>query len=73
MTTKTPAIKSGFALLDVTKGRAALSKALGTNPAVRFPVTIAGYVSRRWGNDDGESIEFEVDVTSVELQAAEAI
>lgn len=34
----------------------------------RIPVTITGYISHQHGNDDGISIEFGVDVVSVEVE-----
>jgi len=38
----------------------------------RIPVTIEGFISHRHGNDDGVSIEFGVDVTSVKLGSSSA-
>lgn len=55
-------LNSDSAILDVTKGRKALLKRLNDGP---IPVVITGYIVRQWGNDDGTSIEFAVDVTSV--------
>ena len=57
-----PKLKSGFALLDVKSGRVGLAKIVKSN---RIPVTIKGFIDCQWGNDDGESIEFSVDVTEV--------
>jgi hypothetical protein len=57
-------VKSDFALLDVKKGRRALRKRLEQNPT-RIPVTIHGFIATAWSDDDGTSIEFEVEVTSV--------
>lgn len=57
------AFKSGFALLDVTTGRAALAKRIERGE--RIPVVIRGTINARWGGDDGTSIEFEVDVSGV--------
>jgi hypothetical protein len=34
----------------------------------RIPVVIRGYISHRHGADDGTSIEFGVDVSSVEVE-----
>lgn len=60
-------IKSTFALLDVKQGRRALLRELGEQPTEkRIPVTIRGYLTHAWGRDDGISIEFAVDVESVE-------
>jgi hypothetical protein len=64
-------IDSDFALLDVKKGRAALSKALTKLPqGQRVKVVITGYFDndlRGHGNDDGTSREFCIDVESVEV------
>lgn len=63
-------LQSDFALLDVKRGRKQLAK-LMPNGSQRtdnvIPVIIKGYISHRHGNDDGTSIEFGVDVTSVEI------
>lgn len=63
-------LQSDFALLDVKKGRKALAKMM-PNGSKRtdavIPVVIKGYISHRHGNDDGVSIEFGIDVTSVEI------
>lgn len=56
---------SGFALLDVTAGRAKLAKALGRGGKARMPVTIKGFIESAWGGDDGVSQEFEVDITEL--------
>ena len=67
-------IQSDFALLDVKKGRKALFKLLGPSPSGPKPnedkkvrVTITGYIVGAWGDDDGTSREFQVDVDSVEV------
>lgn len=70
--TRTPKIKSEFALLDVTRGRKALAKLMPPGSQnlpedERIPVTITGFISHRWDGDDGVSIEFGVDVTNVVL------
>jgi hypothetical protein len=70
-TTKVPALKSSFALLDVKGGRKALFKALGyTNrsAAAPIPVTITGFIVGAWGDDDGVSREFQIDVREVRTQ-----
>lgn len=54
---------SSFALLDVKKCRKALARRLLDGP---IPVTIKGQIVSQWGDDDGKSIEFEVNVDSVE-------
>lgn len=66
-------MKAGFAILDVTAGRKALAKHFAKVPRLgkcpdnlRIPVTITGYLTGQWGNDDGTSIEFSVDVSDVE-------
>jgi hypothetical protein len=72
MDKKLPKIKSEFALLDVTTGRKALAKIMPPGSQSlpkdeRIPVTIKGFISHRWGGDDGISIEFGVDVSSIKL------
>ena len=57
-------VSSDFALLDVTKGRIQLLKDVTNGP---IPVTITGFITGRWGHDDGVSIEFSVDVTEVKI------
>jgi len=65
-------MKSDFAILDVKAGRKGLAKHFVKRPRsgpcpreLRIPVTITGYIVGQWGRDDGTSIEFEVEVTSV--------
>lgn len=53
-------IQSTFALIDVKRGRKALTKRVRRGE--RIPVTITGFIDGTWGHDDGESIEFEVTV-----------
>lgn len=60
-------LQSNFALLDVKRGRVGLRKKLEKGALV--PVIIYGRVTHIWGNDDGESQEFEVEVDSVEVRA----
>ena len=66
MMNKLPRIKSTFALLDVKSGRKALLK-LSPDHNTKIPVTIEGYIAGPWGHDDGESMEFNVEVTSAVL------
>ncbi len=58
-------IDSTFALLDVKKGRVKLANRAEV-PGVRIPVFILGFITNVWGNDDGVSQEFEVEVTHAE-------
>jgi hypothetical protein len=67
--TKLPTIKSRHAILDVTVGRKKLAKMLAANPGERIPVMILGFVTEQHGSDDGESIEFAVDVDIVRIGA----
>ena len=63
-------ITSGFAILDVTKGRNKLAHALRptcTSRGQPIPVTITGTIVDIYGGDDGTSREFEIKVTKVEL------
>ena len=70
-------LKSDFAVLDVKRGRKELAKMMppGSNRLPddeRIPVVIRGFISHQHGNDDGESIEFGIDVTNVEVLSPEA-
>ncbi len=75
-TTKAPAVRytSGFALIDIKSGRAALAKLFGpggypeAGQTVRIPVTIQGYITHRHGGDDGISIEYGVEVESLQIE-----
>ena len=58
-------LESGFALLDVKRGRVGLRKAINKKP-VR--VVIYGEIKCSWGNEDGESQEFEVLVDKVVVE-----
>jgi len=65
-------ITSGFALLDVKSGRKGLSNHFcgkSYSDAKKIPVTIKGFIAGQWGDDDGTSIEFHVEVDSVKLGA----
>lgn len=55
-------INSTFAILDVKRGRVELARRI-TRGETRIPVTIRGYIVNQHGNDDGASIEFEIEVT----------
>lgn len=55
-------INSTFALLDVKRGRVSLAKRI--NAGERIPVTIRGYINDVHSEDDGQSIEFSIEVTS---------
>lgn len=57
------AFKSGFAILDVTKGRAALAKKMASGAKVRVRVDMV--IEQQHGHDDGTSIEFSGSVLSV--------
>lgn len=63
-------IASEFAMIDVKKGRRELARAV-RDGQVRIPVTLVGFITGPYGQDDGMSIEFEVDVKKVELGAPE--
>ena len=65
-------IESDFAIIDVKRGRKALSRlmpqgSLSLAECDRIPVTIHGYIFCQHGADDGVSIEFGVDVERVEV------
>jgi hypothetical protein len=68
-------IKSGFALLDVKSGRQGLYKYFGGDNWSRInkrpkpiKVKIEGYITDIWGNDDGVSREFEIEVKKVTIK-----
>ncbi len=65
LTKKPPKITSEFALVDILKGRKALEKYLRTSEGLRF--TMEGVLRYPFGNDDGTSIEFVADVTSLKV------
>jgi hypothetical protein len=56
-------IQSGYCYLDVKRGRKKLLKE--TSAGKRIPVTIKGFINGPFSADDGESIEFEVEVMKV--------
>lgn len=56
-------LKSNFALLDVTTGRAILARRVAAGE--RISVVIRGVINSQWGDGDGISTEFEIDVSSV--------
>lgn len=58
-------IQSVFAILDVKDGRQALLKRTQQVSLPDIEVVIRGTIICDWGYDDGESQEFQVDVTSV--------
>lgn len=63
-------IKSTFAILDVTTGRAALNKHLAQkdrSKAIPIPVVIYGTIEDVHGGFDGVSQEFQVFVDRVEV------
>ena len=59
-------LTSDFALLDVKKGRKALAKHFSDKKGP-IPVVIHAELIRRFGDDDGTSIEFEMKVTHLEV------
>jgi hypothetical protein len=62
-------IKSDFALLDVKTGKGALNKMCDKGHGISKPVNviIRGKITGRWGQSDGISQEFQVDVEAVEV------
>lgn len=64
-------LQSDFALLDVRRGRRQLDKLIdrggrGHDLPERIPVVIHGWITGRFGSDDGASQEFNVEVSKVE-------
>ena len=70
MTRKTPKVTAQFAILDVKLGRKALL-ALVKDHKKKIPITLTGFIVGDWSRDDGTSIEFQIDVTSHKLGAAQ--
>lgn len=62
--------KSGFAILDVKSGRAALAKRIGAGEKVRVRIDMV--LDTRHSRDDGISIEFSGQVSSVKQFKAPA-
>lgn len=62
---KFPKLQSDFAILDVKRGRFALSKYLKKHGPKTVTVTMT--LNYEVGKDDGESIEFAADVLRVEI------
>ncbi len=60
-----PKFQSDYGMLDVLKGRKSLAKHLKKHGPVR--VLIEATLTEPFGSDDGTSIEFNMDVTSVKL------
>ncbi|PHS02131.1 MAG: hypothetical protein COA78_22045 [Blastopirellula sp.] len=63
---KLPYDTTGYALLDVGKGRAKLAKAIDGKQ--KFKVSLEANVLGRYGSDDGVSIEFSLDITKFKIQ-----
>lgn len=62
-----PAFTSAYAIIDVMKGRKKLAKHLAKHGPVR--VVIVAELTEAYGHDDGDSIEFNANVISIEEQA----
>lgn len=61
-------IRSTFAILDVKDGREALAKHFEVNGAKPLRIQIEADIVSIWGNDDGVSREFQLEVKSAEIQ-----
>ncbi len=59
-------MKSDFAVLDVTAGRAALARHF-KKEGEPIKVVIEGEITNIWGNDDGTSQGFQLDVKRVSI------
>lgn len=66
-----PAFTSTYAIIDVMKGRKKLAKHLAKHGPVR--VTIVAELTEPYGQDDGDSIEFNANVLSVEVSEGEKL
>ena len=62
-----PKISSTYAILDVMRGRKALAKHLLKHGPLR--VTIEAEITDAYGCDDGDSIEFNMNVLKVKADA----
>ena len=60
-------LQSGFAILDVQRGRVGLRKKIEKGEPV--PVIIRGVIDTVHGHDDGVSREFGVIVTHIDTKA----
>lgn len=60
-----PRFKSTYGMLDIETGRKAVAKHLKTKGAI--PVIIHAVLTDPFGSDDGTSIEFNMDVSRVEI------
>ena len=61
-----PKITSSYAILDVMRGRKALAKYLQEHAGL--PVVIHAVITDPYGRDDGDSIEFNMEVLRVEVK-----
>ena len=66
MSMAAPKFTSAYAILDVMKGRKKLAKHLAKHGPVR--VTIEAEITEPNGGDDGTSIEYCMNVLSMEIQ-----
>ncbi|RWB08799.1 MAG: hypothetical protein EOQ39_18700 [Mesorhizobium sp.] len=62
-------ISSGFAILDVKSGRDELNAHFSTGSKEKIPVTITGFITDVWSDDDGISREFQIDVSEITAEA----
>jgi hypothetical protein len=62
-----PKISCSYAIIDVQRGRKALAKYLQANAGL--PVIIHATITDPFGSDDGVSIEFNMDVSKIEVKA----
>lgn len=70
------AIKSSFAIVDVTAGTAELTKHFEARPItgecpeeLRIPITLTGYLDYAWGDHDGTSQQFVMQVEKAVINA----
>lgn len=61
---KPPRITSTFAIIDIERGRTSLVKYLRANPGLE--VNIRAVITDPYGRDDGDSMEFNAEVLSIE-------
>ena len=61
-------IDSGFAIIDVKKGRKALKHYVESRYGQRVKVHLEGYIDQVHGNDDGISQEFQMIVETIGIK-----
>lgn len=58
-------LESDFAVLDIKKGRRSLLQACKRGESTK--VTITGFIEEPWGDDDGVSQEFTLNIRDISI------